>query len=376
MPSFLVLGCANFYGRALIQQLCRERDAAGDWEIRGVDKVLPELAGFPPHVQALYATFDYRMGNLRSADFLEQAFARPAGQTWDYVFNFAAEHKFGLAPQAYAQDVHQLSVAVGRLAARLQAGVLVQLSTAHVFRAKGGRHDEDARLDPPNALAAAHVQAEAGLREIPGLALVVLRPALCYGPGDRQNVVPMLIAALLSKADGEKMPVLWDKDLRVNTVHVADVADAALKCARWHCGSPGAATFNLADPGDTTNAALAQAVAGVFGAEPTFHSSAVNFLAKRLKPAELTEEVNESLLGPWMDLLAAHGIANSTLSPYLDQEHPYCRLDSHPLGVDGSRIASTPAIGFSYAYAKVSTDALRAVVDEFQQLGLWPKIAL
>ncbi|KAJ1848549.1 hypothetical protein LPJ73_003938, partial [Coemansia sp. RSA 2703] len=217
--------------------------------------------------------------------------------------------------------------------------------------------------------------AENDLRALPGLPLVVLRPALCYGPGDRQNIVPMLIAAQLSKAAGEKMPVLWDRDVRVSTVHVADVACAALRCALWHRGVARAVTFNLADPGDTTNAALAQAAAGVFQVEPAFHSAAVNFLARRLKPAELTEEVNESLLGPWMDLLAAHGLANSPLSPYLDQEHPYCRLDCHPLAVDGSRIAGTPDLGFAYAYAGVSTDALRSVVDEFQQLGLWPNVA-
>ncbi|KAJ2329590.1 hypothetical protein GGI00_003905, partial [Coemansia sp. RSA 2681] len=54
MPSILVFGAANFYGRALTQLLCREREqqqqkqAPDDaWEIRGVDKALPALAAFP-----------------------------------------------------------------------------------------------------------------------------------------------------------------------------------------------------------------------------------------------------------------------------------------------------------------------------------------
>ncbi|KAJ1816018.1 hypothetical protein LPJ56_004400 [Coemansia sp. RSA 2599] len=382
MPSYLVFGCANFYGRALVQQLCKERDqavGAGDdlqsWTIRGVDKVLPQLASFPQSVLALYNTFDYRMGNLRNHEFLQQVFSLDQGRTWDYVINFAAEHKFGQSAQVYEHDVYRLSMAIGQLAAQSNVGVLVQLSTAHVFKNKGSaRHAEDDRLEPPNELSMAHVRAEKELMGIASLPLVVLRPALCYGPGDRQNVVPMLIAALLSKVDGEKMPVLWDKDLCVSTVHVDDVASAALKAARWFCRKPGSAVFNLADPGDTTNARLAQSVAAVFGCELNFHSSAVNFIAKRLKTAELTEEVNESLLGPWMDLLAAHGISNSTLSPYLDQEHPYCRLESYPLGVDGSKIARNPDVGFKYTHQQVTVEALRAIVEEFQELGQWPRI--
>ncbi|KAJ2726667.1 hypothetical protein GGI07_000390 [Coemansia sp. Benny D115] len=388
MPSFLIFGCTNFYGRALVQQLCKERDqavAAGDsaanWVIRGVDKTLPQLASFPQPVLDLYQTFDYRMGNLRSPEFLERAFSGDEAPVqngrWDYVFNFAAEHKFGQTAQVYEQDVHQLSVNIAQLAAKFGAGVLVQLSTAHVFKTKSNtRHSEDDSIDPPNDLASAHVRAEQDVSAVQGLSLVILRPALCYGPGDRQNVVPMLIAAMLSKVDGEKMPVLWDKDLRVNTVHVGDVACAALKTARWHYQKSGAAVFNLADPGDTTNLTLSQAVAAVFATEPTFHNSAVNFIVKRLKTSELTEEVNESLLGPWMDLLTAQGMSNSTLSPYIDQEHPYCRLESRPLGVDGSRITTIPDIGFAYSYGKVTTEALRAMVEEFQELGMWPKLAL
>ncbi|KAJ2794316.1 hypothetical protein H4R21_005547 [Coemansia helicoidea] len=376
MPAFLVLGCANFYGRALVEQLCAARGAGDGWVIRGVDKVLPALASFPPATLELFETFEYRMGNLRSAAFLEQAFA--ADQPWDAVFNFAAEHKFGQADGVYAQDVHQLSVAVAELAARHRVGALVQLSTALVYaRATGGRCTEDDATADANALVASHLRAERDVRAVAGLPpLAVLRPALCYGPGDRQNVVPMMISALLSRVAGEPMPVLWDKALRASTVHVADVARAAIAAAA-HCRrTQTTAVYNLADPGDTTNGDLARAVADLFGVKPDFQSAAVNFIAKRLRVEELAEEVNESLLGPWMDLLAQHNIANSPLSPYLDREHPYCRLEHCPLAVDGSRIAATPGLDFQYRYPAVGPDALRPIVEEFQRVGLWPSIPL
>ncbi|KAJ1829986.1 hypothetical protein IWW55_000255 [Coemansia sp. RSA 2706] len=381
MPSVLVVGAANFYGRAVIEQLCGSRDrAAGEaWEIRGADKVLPQLAGFPAETLALYETIDYRMGNLRSRAFLAQAFARDAGR-WDVVVNVACEYKFGQAAAAYAQDVSRLAADVAELAAEHGAGALVHLSTAHVYRAGSAAnapHGEDDPVEPSNELAACHMRAEAAVRAVAALpALVVLRPALSYGPGDRQNVVPMLISAQLSRVQAQPMPVLWERDLRVSTVHVADVARACIHAGRWAGSQPAGSVrvFNLADPGDTTNARLAQAVAELFAVKPGFQNAAVNFIAKRLKTAELTEEVNESLLGPWMQLLREHGAANSPLSPYLDQEHPYCRLELCPLAVDGSAICR--ALDFAYAHPQVCPDALRPMVVEFQQLGLWPNIPL
>ncbi|KAJ1718052.1 hypothetical protein LPJ61_006907, partial [Coemansia biformis] len=178
-----------------------------------------------------------------------------------------------------------------------------------------------------------------------------------------------MVSALLSREAGEHMPVLWDKSLRVNTVHVTDVARAAIRAAdHSRTTKLPVAVFNLSDPGDTTNAALAQAVAQLFAISPSFQSPAINFIAKRLKTEELTEEVNESLLGPWMELLTRHNIANSPLSPYLDREHPYCRLEHCPLSVDGSRIENTPGLDFNYSHPAVSADALRPIIEEFQQV--------
>lgn len=371
MPSYLVIGCANFYGRSLIQLLCQQQPQP---TIRGVDKVLPELASFPQSTLELFKTFDYRMGNLRSREFLEQSFAIEGSQRWDYVFNFAAEQKFGQTEQVYEQDVLQLSQTIAQLAMEHKAGSLVHLSTAHIYKPSSKRHKEDDKLDSQSVLARCHVQAETKIRETisSGAPLIILRPALCYGPGDRQNAVPMLIMAQLSKESKDKMPVLWDKDTRINTVHVTDVARAALASAHGHKTNT-TAVFNLSDPGDTTNAQLAKTVTGLFGVEAGFQNSAINFFAKRLKTSELAEEVNESLLGPWIEFLDKHGIANSPLSPYLDCEHPYFSLEAHPLGIDGSRITKTIGIEFEYKYPSVSPDALRAMVEEFQELGLWPK---
>ena len=60
---------------------------------------------------------------------------------------------------------------------------------------------------------------------------------------------PRLITAACYKQLGEKMKLLWSKDLKMNTVHVCDVVRAL-----WHlrdAGAPGQ-VYNLADKGETS----------------------------------------------------------------------------------------------------------------------------
>ncbi|KAJ1782127.1 hypothetical protein LPJ67_005215, partial [Coemansia sp. RSA 1938] len=52
--------------------------------------------------------------------------------------------------------------------------------------------------------------------------------------------------------------------------------------------------------------------------------------------------------------------------------HPYCRLEHCPLAINGSRVENTQGLDFKYQYSSVSPDTLRPMIDEFQQLGLWP----
>ncbi|KAJ2811071.1 hypothetical protein FBU31_007851, partial [Coemansia sp. 'formosensis'] len=173
MPTCLVFGCANFYGRALTQLLCNERQGGLGWEIRGVDKVLPQLASFPAPVLGLYSTIDYRMGNLRCADFLAQAFVRDDGKGWDYVFNFAAELKFGQSDHVYDQDVRQVSANIAQLASKHAVGVLVQLSTALVFSSSSNTAaTEESAVGGATVLARCHADAEASALQA-GVAAVV-----------------------------------------------------------------------------------------------------------------------------------------------------------------------------------------------------------
>ena len=74
-------------------------------------------------------------------------------------------------------------------AARAGAGgalkKFVHVSTAVVYKSDGGRPAaEGARLGPWTTQAESSLAAEEAVRAVPGLPLVILRPAMIYGPGD------------------------------------------------------------------------------------------------------------------------------------------------------------------------------------------------
>ena len=91
------------------------------------------------------------------------------------------------------------------------------------------------------------------------LNLVVLRLAHVYGPYDSKYVGTALSLARVYQQLGKELKWLWTKDLRVNTVHVTDVARALWIAAEWNAngkagwdGSWGdIPVFNVVDHGDT-----------------------------------------------------------------------------------------------------------------------------
>jgi hypothetical protein len=178
---------------------------------------------------------------------------------------------------------------------------------------------------------------------------------------------PRLICGAVYKHLAEKMKFLWGADLRLNTVHVNDVCKAL-----WHGATrcPVGSVFNLADKGDTSTtpptssgcqqtpffllavaltntsfslspAPIAQGTVNdflekLFHIKTAFLGSVVSNMAK-LNMKNVTEEINDKHLKPWSELCKAHGITNTPLTPYLDQELLY----NNSLSVDGSKIEST-----------------------------------
>lgn len=209
--------------------------------------------------------------------------------------------------------------------------------------------------------------------KIPGLNLVILRPAVVYGPGDILGITPRLIIGAVYRQLNEEMTFLWTKDLKLNTVHVSDVVRAI-----WHVSATveekGGRTkpitspeiYNLADKEDTNQETINVFIRQIFGIKTGFQGALISNFAK-LNMESVTEDVNDKHLQPWSELCKNSGVTNTPLTPYLDKE----LLKDNALSVDGTKIERE--LGFTYNVPNVTLEKVREVIDDFVNLGIWPK---
>lgn len=173
----------------------------------------------------------------------------------------------------------------------------------------------------------------------------------------------------------DEMKWLWTKDLRQNTVHIDDVVRALWSVANWY--SAGKAnfdpktmgkvpTFNIVDKGATTQGALADIIAQIFGIKTGFQGSIISTFAK-MNLDSVVDDVNDDLLGPWADLLADAGITRpGPLSPFMEKE----LLKDTDLSMDGSRLEKV--VGFTYEKPKLTKELVEDVIESYKKMNWWP----
>ncbi|KAJ3260469.1 hypothetical protein HK103_000611 [Boothiomyces macroporosus] len=374
--NVLVLGGVGFIGRNFVAYLI-ENNLVNS--VRVVDKVLPATAYLSAEHKKIFADsrVEFKQANLVNA---EKVFSREDGKQFDIVFNLAAETKYGQAEEVYDEKVYQLSVTVAKEAAKRKIRAFVEVSTGQVYEAGKKPSAEDGKIKPWTLIAKAKAKAEEEITKIPGLNLIIIRPAIVYGPFDILGITPRLIIGAVYSHLKEEMKFLWTKDLKINTVHVADVVRAL-----WHVSatveekggrvSPDIASpeiYNLADKGDTGNQSLTidqgtvnTFIEKIFNISTGFQGTVVSQFAK-LNLESITEDVNEKHLQPWSELCKAGEIANTPLTPYLDRE----LLKDNALSIDGSKIEKT--LNFKYIHPEMTEALVRQVIDEFVQAKIWP----
>lgn len=362
-PNVLVLGGVGFIGRNFVKYLVDNNVAE---KIRVVDKVLPSTAFLGAEHQAAFnaPNVEYKQGNLTNAGSIARCFDIEGGGKFNLVFNLAAETKYGQTEEVYQEKVFDLSVKCATEAAKRAVDKFVEVSTAQVYSPEKKACKENAKVEPWTSLAKYKLRAEEALRGIAGLNLIIVRPAICYGPGDCAGLSPRIIVGAVYKELKEKMKLLWSESTRINTVHVLDVAKAL-----WHVSQRGqlGAIYNLADKNDTDQGKFNAVLEQIFGIETGFQGKAVNLAAKAALRM-VTEEVNDKHLKPWSDLCKKAGIVNTPLTPYLDIE----LLSNKSLAVDGSGIEAT---GFVYERPNVTVALVQEQIDYFIRQNLFPTIS-
>eukprot|EP00054_Salpingoeca_dolichothecata_P016831 m.99277 g.99277 ORF g.99277 m.99277 type:complete len:365 (-) comp22163_c0_seq1:351-1445(-) len=356
-PRVLVLGGVGFIGRNLVEYMV-DNDLASF--IRVADKVMPKISYLNPKQEAAFEKVEYVQANLAKAPSIEKAFTHADGE-FDYVFNCGAMTKYGQEALVYEENVFNLAIGCAKEAAKRGVKRFVEVSTAQVYAADKKPSPETGKLKPWTHIAENKLKVEQELAKIAGLNFVILRPAIVYGSGDKYGLMPRLIVGAIYQHLKETMKLLWTEKLRLNTVHVHDVAKAL-----WHVAEKGeqGAVYNLADKSDSTQGSITEMVGGMFGIKIGYIGSIVSNMAK-LNMSGATEDVNSKHMQPWADMCGKANITNTPLSPYLDQELLY----NNSLAVNGSKIEST---GFTYDHPTLEVDALKKMVQEAVEMKLFP----
>ncbi|GIQ89107.1 hypothetical protein KIPB_011501, partial [Kipferlia bialata] len=112
---------------------------------------------------------------------------------------------------------------------------------------------------------------------ISGLELCILRPAVVYGAGDINGLMPRIVCGRVYQHLDEKMKLLGTPDLAISTVHVEDVVKAIWMAKDMAPGS----VYNVADSAHFTVGDMNDLLAEVFGIKTGFVSGIMNGLARK-----------------------------------------------------------------------------------------------
>jgi len=149
-------------------------------KIRVVDKVLPATAFFGAEHQKAFDNpiVEYKQGNLTNLTAINKCFTIEGGGKFNFVFNLAAETKYGQTEEVYNEKIFDLSTRCASEAVKQGVDRFIEVSTAQVYESEKKPSKENAKLDPWTLLAKSKLKAEEALKTTSGLNLVILRPAI------------------------------------------------------------------------------------------------------------------------------------------------------------------------------------------------------
>ncbi|CAJ0546292.1 Ff.00g097650.m01.CDS01 [Fusarium sp. VM40] len=381
-PSVLIIGGLGYIGRFLALYI-HQNELASD--VRLVDKVLPQLAWLAPEFSEACSQDKFMQADASRpaangvvslfTEGLARIFDRADGKQWDYVFNCGGETRYSQEDEVYKLRSLNLSIAVGKEAAKRGVKAFVELSTGMVYKSDSSPSKEGDKLKPWNRIAVFKLQAEEELSKIEGLNLIIVRLPHVYGPYASQWVATALCMARTYQHLEDEMKWLWTKDLRTNTAHIDDVTRALWDIAvwfdagksKWDEASMGKIPiFNIVDEGATSQGTIATIIGDIFKIETGFQGQLISTFA-RLNLDSVVDDVNDELLGPWADLLSDAGITRpGPLTPFMEKE----LLKDTDLSMDGTRLKTL--LGFEYKKPALNKELIEEVIESYKKMNWWP----
>lgn len=360
-PKVLLLGGCGFIGRHILSELVTTDVTSS---ICVVDKVPPQIAWLNEHHSKFFTDdiITFRSANLINPASCAAAFGE---EDWDWVINAAGETKTGQVEAVYREGIVRLSTNCANEAAKRKVKVYLEVSAGNMFSDEKVPHKESDDCIPWTVTAKCKLQVEKEMKSIPGLNWIIVRPAIVYGVSDKMGLTPRLVFGGVYRYLNETMKMLWDENLRINTVHVVDMARAVVfLCEKERTGQ----IYNLVDDGNTKQGDINNIISDIFNINHDYWGNTLSTIAKT-DTTGLVNEINEKHLVPWAALCSAGGLDNTPLTPYIDQD----AVHHNHLHLDGTKLR---AEGFTYSIPKPTQENLLEVLKDFVNMKIFPATAL
>ena len=299
------------------------------------------------------------------------------------MINCGGETRHSQPDDVYEARSFGLTLTLAKECARRGIPAFVETSTAHVYKGSSSPRKETDKIQPWHNLAKWKIKASDELMKIPELHYCALRLPHVYGAYNSGYFAMIMCVARVNVEMQQDLELLYNKDVKVNTLHVKDAAAALWKAAEWRANvgkldsdSPNipsifkdpskVVAFNVVDHNDTKQQHLAEALTEVFNIKVSFVGSLASQLAK-LNLDDMLDDMNEVSLQEWAELIAKKEIPRpGPISPFIEREV----VRDQDMSVDGSLFETTT--GWKPTYEKFDANSIREMVDSYKRMNWWP----
>ncbi|WVO13378.1 hypothetical protein L204_100993 [Cryptococcus depauperatus] len=448
--AVLVLGGTTTVARALVKYLLDPNDPKASF-VRLADRF-----SVNPPTTYLDCTFlsilndsdsslEYKQVNLSNIERHRETFIPP--EVWkgketihrfDVVYDLTGDTSFDKPELIQISNTYQLSLSLATSASSLSEELKPKAWVRLTFPfyemkslpSSSAGYTEDAELRPDGIRGRWWHEVLRGLGRLANNNLLnvgVIRCGAWYGRGTWDGeVIPRVVAGHVYQYLNEEMKFLYNSDLRINTVHSADISQALYLLSLYLLKTPYPSIlstsplisfsftppsssgkfslvgnkdkrssvsevwktistvvpekeairlplFNIVDKSDSTQGSLAKVVAETWGIKFGFLNSTVATLVQQFAKTDFTEmveDVNEMHVQAWSDMLSKSQppIESTPITPFLE-EHAFKKRSTC---LDGSH--AEKVLGFIPKYPKVEVNEIKDIVKEFQEDKLWPKL--
>ena len=360
--KILIFGGLGFIGKNFFEYI-NKLDIFS--QIIIVDKSLPEISYIPSH--KLHEYLKNPKVKFYQIDICAEKHVRKIFEEHpniDIVVNLASETRLSFSDEDYHNRCYKLPILCGNLSAEYQVKKFVQISCCKVYKSSSYKIKENSDIEPWDIRYQNLSEAEKQLKSIPKLNYIILRAACVYGPYDLNGETILRIANFcIYKVLNEKMKVMWDGSLKMNTINALDVSRAILYSIQY-CNKE---VFNIVDENDTDQNKIHKVLKEIFNINVECVGSVRSFFLK-LTLDKVIQMMNEKHLQTWFGLCLKYNMLNSPVNVVIYREN----LLNNNLYIDGDSFKKRT--GFKCLIPLFDIKYFKALVSDYIENGLLPPI--